>query len=171
MVSFISPLVQLDSSLWSHVLMVDADVVKSFQFTGDKMVICTLNDKIEFQCAIMPHGNEEWFINLNAQIRNKLGFVLDQPLEVKLKKDDSEFGLPVPEELEACLLQDLEGKGFFDELTPGKKRNLLYIAGKVKNPDKRIQKSLVILEHLKKNKGIIDFKQLNFELKLKNNLT
>jgi hypothetical protein len=47
----------------------------------------------------------------------------------------------------------------------------LYIAGKVKNPDKRIQKSLVILEHLKKNKGIIDFKQLNFELKLKNNLT
>lgn len=170
MVSFISPLVKLDSNLWSHVVMVDPDVVKSFQFSGDKRVICTLNNKIDFQCAIMPHGNEEWFINLNAQIRKKLGLVLGQPLDVKLKKDESEFGLPMPEEFLVCMEQDPEGKTFFDELTPGKKRNLIYIAGKVKNPDKRIHKSLVILEHLKKNKGVIDFKELNFELKPKNNL-
>ena len=165
MASFITPLVKLDSNLWSHVIMVDPKVVEDFNFSGDKRVVCILNEKMEFQCAIMPHGNGEWFINLNAQVRKKLGLRLGEPIGVSLKKDDSEYGLPMPEEFAEVLAQDQKASDFFDALTPGKKRNLLYIAGKVKNPDKRIHKSLVIANHLKQENGSIDFKKLNEELR------
>ena len=88
-------------------------------------------------------------------------------MEVHLTKDDSEFGLPFPVELEEVLAQDKAGKEYFDKLTPGKQRNIIYAAGQVKNPDLRIQRAMVLIEHLKKNKGKIDFKLLYAELRTK----
>jgi uncharacterized protein YdeI (YjbR/CyaY-like superfamily) len=84
---------------------------------------------------------------------------------VELIPDTSKYGLPMPAEFEELLEQDIKGSDLFEALTDGKKRTLLFIIGKPKSPDLRIRNGIVILEHLKRNKGKIDYKQLNIDMK------
>lgn len=73
--------------------------------------------------------------------------------------------MEVPAEFDELLEQDKEGRGWFDKLSPGKKRTLIYFVSSVKNSDKRLLRSLVVLNHLKTEEGVIDFKKLNIEMK------
>lgn len=86
-------------------------------------------------------------------------------VRVKLRKDESEFGLPMPEEFREVLQQDAAGRKFFDALTRGKQRTLLYLVNTAKSPEKRIARALTIVTHLKNNKGIINYRQLSAMLK------
>lgn len=156
-----------NTRLWSYHVKVPANIAKQFQENGTKRVVCILNGDLQIQCAIMPAGDETFFINLNKKIRDTLQLRDGSTVLVELVKDESEFGLPVPPEFAEVLDQDSEGKNLFDQLTPGKKRNLIYIAGQVKNSDMRIHRSLILLQHLKKNEGKINFKNLNQELRAK----
>ncbi len=151
--------------LWSYHIKVPGPIAKHFIDNGDKRVVCTLNDSITFQGGLMPAGDGVYFININKKIRDQLHIKEGSQLNVSLSKDESEYGLPMPEEFKELLNQDEEGREWFEKLTPGKKRNLIYIAGQVKNVDLRIQRSMVMLEHLKSNEGKINFRALNAELK------
>ena len=91
-----------------------------------------------------------------------------QGLNIVLEKDKSKYGMSVPEEFEELLYQDPEGEAYFEALTPGKKRSLIYIVDKVKSENIRLRKALVILQHLKQNRGALDFRQLNEDLKNSN---
>ncbi len=64
--------------------------------------------------------------------------------------------------------QDEAGKNHFNQLTPGKKRSLIYIVAKVKNIDSQLNKGLAIIEHLKQENGMLDFKKLNVLIKMYN---
>ena len=86
-------------------------------------------------------------------------------MEVGLRKDESEYGLPMPEELDELLKQDETGNRLFHALTPGKLRTLLYIAGQPKTSDVRLRRAIAIVEHLKSNDGKINYRQLNEEMK------
>lgn len=154
-----------NTRLWSYHLKVPGVVVLHFKEKGVKRLVCRLNTSLEFQCAIMPAGDGVFFINLNKKIRDSLKLKEGGRVHVELNEDTSEYGLPIPDELKEVLIQDEEGHRLFHALTPGKQRNLIYIAGQVKNSDLRIQKSMVMLEHLKKNGGKINFRELNEELK------
>ncbi|PHN05464.1 YdeI/OmpD-associated family protein [Flavilitoribacter nigricans] len=166
---FTAALDKLDSNLWNYYLPVPVDISEAIiAEQKDRRVICTLNNKLEFQCALMPKGDGTYFIMLNKSIRDKLKLTLGITVDVRLKKDESEYGLPMPDELAEVLASDPEGNDHFQALTPGKQRNLLYIVGKVKSSDLRIHKALVVIEHLKKQNGKINFRQLNEELKTSN---
>lgn len=166
---FTTPLHRFENSdLWAYHVVVPADVGMRFVEGDNRRVVCTLEGKLRFQCALMPRGDGEWFININKKIRDKLGLVYGQLVTVSLEKDTSEYGLPVPEELHELLQQDEEGHELFHALTPGKQRNLIYINGQVKSPELRMRRALVIVNHLKVHKGVINFKALNEELKAAN---
>lgn len=154
-----------NTRLWSFHIKVPNVVVVHFLSQDVKRVVCTLNNTVEFQCALMPAGDGVYFILINKKIRDQLKLKEGSKVEVHLTKDESEFGLPFPVELEEVLAQDKVGKEYFDKLTPGKQRNIIYAAGQVKNPDLRIQRAMILVDHLKKNKGKIDFKKLNAELR------
>jgi hypothetical protein len=113
----------------------------------------------------MPAGDDKWFINVNKSIRSKLKIDVGSVLHVRLEPDESEYGLPVPEELSEALKQDPEGNELFHKLTPGKQRTLIYIVQSKKGSDLRISRSLIILEHLKINDGKINYRQLNEMIK------
>jgi len=162
---FTTTLQNFHSTLWNFHIVVTNDQAKPFLDGNDRRVVCTLNGSLEIQCALMPKGDGHFFININKKIREKLKLQEGSPVEVSLRKDESEFGLPVPEEFAELLSQDAEGNRYFQALTPGKQRNLLYIAGQPKTSDVRLKRALVLLEHLKTNKGKIIFKQLALDLK------
>ncbi len=164
--TFKAQLNRFDSDLWGHHFMVPMDVSAYFIEGNNKRLICKINNTIEFQCALMPDGDDRYFINLNKSRCKKIKAEIGDDLQVSLKPDTSKYGLPMPEEFEAVLDSDDEGNHLFHALTPGKQRNLLYIAGQPKSSDIRIRKSLIMIEHLKQHQGKIDFKQLNEDFKL-----
>ncbi len=152
--------------LWGHHIAVPEEIARPFiTEKGDRRVVCTLNGQLDFQCALMPKGDGSFFININKKIRDKLKLKVGMPMQVALRKDESQYGLPMPEELEELLQQDEEGNRFFHALTPGKQRNLLYIVGSAQKSDTRIRRAIVVIEHLKANGGKIDFKMLNQALR------
>ncbi|HPI07060.1 MAG TPA: YdeI/OmpD-associated family protein [Saprospiraceae bacterium] len=153
------------NKLWGAHLPVPHLIAQTFLAEDAKRVICTLNEKVEFQCALVPKGEGVYCIVVNKKIRDQLGLKEGSTARVSLKKDDSEYGLPMPEELAEVLAQDEEGNRLFHGLTPGKLRTLLYIVGHVKNTDVRISRAFAIVEHLKANGGKINYKQLHEDLK------
>lgn len=163
--NFKANLENFNTRLWSYHIKVPSPIAKHFMDENSKRVVCRLNDSLEFQAGLMPAGDGVYFINVNKKIRDQLSIKEGSTLDVSLKKDESEFGLPMPEEFVEVLKQDPEGQSWFDQLTPGKKRNLIYIAGQVKSSDLRIHRSIVMVEHLKRNEGKIDFRALNAELR------
>lgn len=162
---FTATLEKFDSNLWGHHITVPDAVAQVFLAQDAKRVVCTLNDKDAFQCALMPKGEGRYFININKKLRDKLGLKIGSPVRVALRKDDSEYGLPMPEEFAELLQQDEAGNQLFHTLTPGKQRTLLYIVGSVKGSDRRLARALVVVEHLKANGGKINFKVLYVDLK------
>jgi hypothetical protein len=148
-----------------HFLVIPKDAVDKFAFTGkSKRVICSIKGSEPFQCALMPWGGI-FYIIVNKKRRTELGLELGQMVDVVLEKDESKYGMPMPDEFKEVLNQDPEGDKLFHSLTAGKQRSTLYFIGKVKGIDKRIHTALIFIEHLKKNGGKIIDEKLREELK------
>lgn len=130
-----------------------------------KRVVCTVNEAIDFQCALMPSGTGQYIITMNKQKRDVAGVAVGDTVHVRLDLDNSKYGLPMPEEFKAVLDQDPEADRLFHALTPGKQRSLLYLANQKTDVDLRIHRALVIAEHLKENNGTVDGRALDHELK------
>jgi hypothetical protein len=165
MFKFKSVLERSDNKLWGCHFPVPMNVAGKLMEGKSKRVICTIGGRETFQCAILYYKKGKPVISVNKTVRDSLGVTFGAVVEIMLKKDTSEYGLPVPEELEEVFRQDKDGKRIFHSLTPGKQRTLLYIVNNVKDPDKKILRSLVVLQHLKENKGKIDYKKLTIQLK------
>lgn len=131
---------------------------------GSRRVVCTINGAETFQCALIPMG-EIFAIIVNKAKRDKLKISAGDKVSVELTVDESKYGLPMPEELQEVLNQDVEGDKLFHSLTAGKQRSMLYFIGKIKDVDKRIHAALIFIEHIKKNDGKIEYESLNNELK------
>ncbi len=161
---FTARLENFNTKLWTFHVKVPKVIARHFLDMGDKRVVCHLNNAFEFQCAIMSAGEGVYFININKKIRTTLDLKEGSKIKVRLEKDTSEFGLPFPDEFREVLLQDKKANTFFQQLTPGKQRNLIYIVGQAKNTDLRIHRSVIVADHLKNNGGKINFRTLTKEL-------
>src|SRR5436190_9923711 len=95
-------------SVW-HILRMPKTEVSHFGFKGNlRRVVCTLNGVETFNCALFPSkGN--YFITLNRKLREKLGLEVGDMVTVELEKDQSKYGMPMPEEFAEVLRQDTEG--------------------------------------------------------------
>ena len=168
-VSFETELVTSGEKPMYHYLLVEKAWVKPMGFTGNvRRVVCTVNDQLSFQCSLMPNGKGAYYISVNKENRTKLDIIPGDRISVRLDRDTSKYGLPMPEELQAVLDQDPMGDRLFHALTNGKQRTILYYVSKQKNIDRRIEAALIIMEHLKNNEGKIDYRKLHEELKRPN---
>lgn len=148
-----------------HFLVVSKEIVAEFGFEGKtRRVICSINGTDGFQCALLPSG-DVFYIIVNKKKREALSLAAGDTVSVKLFRDESKYGLPMPEELREVLDQDPEGDELFHSLTAGKQRSILYFVGKITNVDKRIHTALIFVEHIKKNGGKIVHERLTEELK------
>ena len=162
--TFLGKLEKFDSNLWQYHIPVPEEIATTYIEGENRRIYCTLNGKLKIQCALMK-AQPYWYVLVNKELRNKLAVEEGNTIEVLLEKDHSEFGHEVPEEFQVMMDQDEEGNGYFQSLTPGKQRALIYLVTKVKNSDSRIKKSLAIFHHLKEVKGKLDFKMLNETIK------
>jgi hypothetical protein len=153
------------TTLYYHHVIIPNDVVAKFDALPSKRrVLCTLNDEMTIHSSLIPNGKDQFFIMLNKKIRDKLFLRKGSIVQVSLLPDKSEYGMPMPDELHECLMQNQEGEKVFEGLTPGKKRSLIYVVSKVKSPNLRMRKAIVIVTHLATH-GALDYKVLNAEMK------
>ena len=134
------------------------------EIATDKRIVCTLNNAHSYHCAMMPKGTFHYIL-VNNETCKKLKLNINDEIAVEIVKDTSKYGINISEELEEVLFSDPEGSLLFHELTPGKQRSLIHLITTVKKSQTRIEKSFVILEHLKRQKGILDFRKLNADFK------
>lgn len=156
------------ASLWHYHLEVPQAVSDAFAEVKDRRVVVTYANGHQQHCALMPNGQGGYYIFLNAELRKKLKVDEGDSLTVAIEEDTSEYGMPLPEELQVLLDQDDEGREAFHKLTPGKQRTLIYWVGGVKNPEKRMTKALVMINHVRVRQGQVDFKALNADYKAAN---
>ena len=164
---FTSTLKRFYSDLWYFHIPISQEAAVPFLDMNAKRVVCTLNEQESIHCALMPHGKGGWFININKEVRKRLMLEEGDEVSYTLKKDESKYGMPMPEEFEELLKLDDEGSRYFHALTPGKQRSLIFIVGKPKTSDTRIRKALAVVDYLKSTQGKLDYQELNEAMKRK----
>lgn len=163
---FEAALEESTNKLWGcHFSVPQTIALTLLEDNKERRVVCTLNEHLEYQCGLLPRGDGSYLVMVNKKSQTKLGIKPGSRVRVGLRKDDSEYGLPMPEELAEVLAQDEEGSRLFHALTPGKIRTLLYIVGQPKDTDARIRRALAVLGHLQKNQGKVDYKRLNLDIR------
>jgi hypothetical protein len=130
----------------------------------DKRVICYLNQTLRIHSGMMPKDGYH-FILLNQALLKQHGMVLGEIISVRLEADTSDYGMEISEEFREVLFSDPEGSEWFHKLTSGKQRTLIHLVNKIKNSQLKIERSFVILEHLKKQRGKLDYKILDQDIK------
>ena len=161
-------LVSEECALWGFRVNIPNEVAQEFVDGNDRRVIAQINEKHSFQCALLPNGRGDWFININQKRQKQFNLLEGQYIQVILEKDKSEYGLPVPEELYEFWNQDPEFSSVFHSLTKGKQRSLIHWVDAVKSPEKRVIRSWVLAEHLKSRAGELDFRALIDENRAQN---
>ncbi|MGB5555243.1 MAG: YdeI/OmpD-associated family protein [Flavobacteriaceae bacterium] len=115
------------------------------------------NKEINFHGAIQKR-NDKFYMIFGKRYQKELGIYPNDYFQLQFFEDDSEYGVEMPEELEAVLASDYEAFEIFKTFTDGKKRGLIYGILGYKNSQTRIDKSLLLCENLKR--GVRDNSQL-----------
>ena len=132
------------------------------KIASNKRIICTINNQMTFHCAMNPKTTFH-YIMISKEKLKQLDCKINNNVAVELIADTTEYGMHDCEELQEVLYADPDGNMLFEKLTSGKKRSLIYWISKIKNPELRIEKSFVLIEHLKRNRGKFDSRQYQDE--------
>ncbi|MEM9649205.1 MAG: YdeI/OmpD-associated family protein, partial [Bacteroidota bacterium] len=144
----------------SHSIPIPMEIATPFLEKGHRRVKvkATFEGKfIEFFAALQKR-KELVFIMFSKNHQKTLGIFPNDYFRLQFFEDNSKYGADMPEELEAVLSSDYEAYQIFESLTAGKKRGIIYMIIRYKNPQTRIDKSLLLCENLKR--GIRDNKVL-----------
>ena len=131
-------------------------------------VIVNIKGQGEIYSGLMPDGKKNFFITISKEVRKRYDLELDDQVELVLRTDDSEYGMPLPEELAELWGVDEDAHRVFHKLTPGKQRGLLYKINKPKGAETRVKAAIQISEYLKSVDGKLDYKELNAYIKADN---
>lgn len=148
--------IELLDKLKLRYIVIPKDILSKFWTSEDKgsmfnqRFIITLNDSISWQAGSVSLGNESAYITVSKERMKKLQLDLGDTVKVTLKRDYSEYGFEVPIEFTEVLNQDSEGEKRFNLLSMGLRRATIYRVLQIKSSKKRIEKSIVTLENLKR---------------------
>lgn len=159
-ITFTSRIHQLDYLMNVRYLEVTQDIIEKLGGSLKVRLVCTVNDSVTFQCGLMALSGGNAYITLNKKYLKKLGVELGDEVYVKLVKDESKYGMEMSSELSEWLTQDPDAKKKFDELSPGKQRYIIYYVNGVKSPLKRMERTSLMMENLKRMTGKFSFRFL-----------
>ncbi len=160
-----SQLIKDDAFLYPLQFYITDYIVQALKADKVKRLQISINEHDAFAGSLLSGGQHQYYIKINKSQLKKMALSIGETVSIKLSPDDSEYGMPLPQEFAAIWEIDDEANRYFHELTPGKQRNLIYIVNSVKSLDIRIRKATIIMEHLKINIGKLDFKVLNESMK------
>jgi len=133
-------------------LLLPLEIIQPFLDQNQKRVrvVASFEGKsFEFYGGIQKrHGN--YYMMFGKRYQKALNIFPNDYFQLQFFEDESKYGVEMPEELDAVLLSDYEAFQIFDGFTAGKKRGIIYMVARYKNPQTRIDKALLICENLKR---------------------
>ncbi|PWL28145.1 MAG: hypothetical protein DCO96_09210 [Fluviicola sp. XM-24bin1] len=139
-----------------HHITVSEEILMQHQTSSDKGSVfnqrfqITINRDVSWKAGSVCLGNRTAYITISKARMKQLGVQLGDSVSVQLKKDTSKYGMDVPEEFTELLRQDDHVKERFESLTMGLQRAVIYVVAQLKSSQKRIDKSVFLMENLKK---------------------
>lgn len=149
MLEFETHIDTLEYLLGVSYLFIPERVVKALGGIQSGRLICTVNGSPGFQCGLVALSQGNAYITINKARMKKLKLKVGDSVQVKLEKDESEYGMEIAEELETLLQQDEEGMRRFRLLSPGKRRYIIQHVGAVKSPQLRLDRAITLIGNLK----------------------
>lgn len=151
---------------WTSIIIIPNEIfLEMIQLVPNKRILCAINNNLKFHCGMLPKKTFH-YIMLSKEKMKILNLKINDEIQVEIFPDTSTFGMDICEQLQEVLMSDIEGKILFEQLTSGKKRSIIYLISKTKNAQLRIEKSFVLVEHLKRNKGKVDFRMYQGDWKI-----
>ena len=147
-ISFKTSIAYLDS-LRMYYLEVPAVIVTKLGGINKQRLLCTIKS-VTWQCGLVALGKGKGYISLNKKLIKQLDIKEGDTLTASLKKDESKYGMKMPEELKELLNQDQEGNKRYHALVPGKQRYIIYYIQQVKSSQLRVERAIMLIENLKK---------------------
>lgn len=147
-VSFSAHLESVDGPMVHHVIIIPDDIAKQFiKGKGSVRILCSIGDKPEFPCALIPrHGRYVIIASLKLIKENNL--FIGSALNMSIRTDPGN-GLELPEELSEVLAQDDFAYKAYTALNDGGKRGYIYYIRQGKSVETRIKRSFEIAEKVK----------------------
>lgn len=152
--TFTSLIGHLDK-LKMHHITVSEEILQSFKGDAKGSIYnqrfhVQVNNGETWQGGTVSLGNKSAYITFSKARMNALDLHFGDKVTVQLILDTSEYGFDVPEEFEELLKQDDMANQRFESLTKGFRRSIIYLVLQLKSSDKRIAKSIFLLENLKR---------------------
>ncbi len=135
----------------THSIAMPDSLVAPFLERGERraVVVASFEGKeVRFHAALQKRKGIYW-IMFSKKHQKVLGLFPNDVFEIRLEKDTSEFGAPMPPELEEVLRQDPEAEALFKGLTPGACRSVIYAVSRYKSSQRRIELAFTICERMK----------------------
>ncbi len=133
-----------------HYIHIPAVIIKKTGGTFRQRFMCTVNGVYTFHGGFVALGEGDGYINISNKKLRELKLKRGDAVQIALTQDESKYGMSVSEELDALLQQDEEGFRRFEKLTAGKQRFIIHYVNGVKSSAKRLERSLMMINNLKK---------------------
>ena len=164
-VKFTATLCNMESNLWNLHIPVPDNIYQAFKEAKIKRVKVTYKEIVERPAAFMGKGDGTYYLMINKAEAKKLKLSVGDEFQVLIEKDQSKYGMPMPEEMEELLKQDKMANKHFHTLTPGLQRGILYVIGKPKSSQIRLEKAIITCEYLNSVDGAFDYKEFHEALR------
>ncbi|MES2557586.1 MAG: YdeI/OmpD-associated family protein [Bacteroidota bacterium] len=152
LVTYITPVVKLH---YLNYVVVEVPPVILDQLPGkfekgdyNQRLIIRLDNTIEWQCGLLAMGEGSACVTVQSKRLKELKKAIGDDVEVQFFKDESTYGVEVAEEIAEYWAQDPEAFRRFSQLTPSMQRYILNFITTVKNPDKRMERTLMLMRNL-----------------------
>jgi len=132
-------------------LLIPEDIAAQLAEAKIKRVVAHVTFKgrsLQFHAGVLKKKGVVYLMFSKAK-RKELKVDQGDTIQVSMKEDTSKYQAPMTEELEAVLLSDYEGYEIFENLLPGKQRNIIFSVYNISDSQKRVDKALNAMENLK----------------------
>ena len=143
--SFSTRIQQGDGSLSLHFIEVPVEIAESLSDKFPARALVTIHGAT-FHAGVLRRKDGYYLIQMGKATLKKIKASFQDLVEVKIEPDQTTYGYELPEEMEALLEQDEDGRKIWEALNPGMKRSLLHYVNSAKSVDVRIKRSIHILK-------------------------
>jgi hypothetical protein len=142
---------ELNNDGWMGALLIPEDIGEQLEASKIKRVVADVsaNEKeVNLHAGVIKKKGLRYLMFSKAN-KSLLEIEEGDAVNVQMVEDTSKYQAPMTEELEAVLLSDYEAYEIFENLLPGKQRNIIFMVYGVKDSQKRVDIAINAMENLK----------------------
>jgi hypothetical protein len=145
---------------WYHHVAIPDDIAHQAYENNARRISIKIDSNPPFPAAILK-SETYYYILISKAVLKKLKLSKGQLVEIQLEQDHNPYGMPLPPEFKEVFAIDDEAFQYFDAMKPGVRRALMHIIIKIKSDNLRAERTILMLDFIKLNRGEFEFKAFN----------